>query len=330
MKTKYIFILALTFTTLIQVEAQKFRHSIAGVDTLEQSFIVSGSASSVLRQGQAEVILSSNLISYWIAFHENGKNTPILDRLRNSLFQTDLSAFYGVSQSGRFDAGLQVGYARTRLDNSSTSSPFRVFKKTLSDDSAETGFTQVRFDESFGGISYVGARFRFKPVAYEPGFLLTAGYSKTLISDESKRVQLGADRDYFDVGASYYKSVTPNVYYFFSTSLRGYLASEITDQSLYNSSFNFFLIHRTNSQKLTFYPGISYNLGFKPSKYDSHPFIKTTEFLFAYGGIQYSFDRKSNIFITMGLPLFLNIVNPLQDIVRESYSVAVLGARISI
>ena len=26
-----------------------------------------------------------------------------------------------------------------------------------------------------------------------------------------------------------------------------------------------------------FYPGISYNLGFKPSTYDSHPFIKSTE-----------------------------------------------------
>jgi hypothetical protein len=200
----------------------------------------------------------------------------------------------------------------------------------VAEDSGETGITQVRFDESFGGISYIGARFRFKPITYEPGFLLTAGYSKTLIKDKSGRVQLGADRDYFDLGASYYKSVTPNVYYFFSSSLRGYLPSDITDQSLYNSSFNFFLIHRTNSQKLTFYPGISYNLGFKPSKYDSHPFIKTTEFLFAYGGIQYSFDRKTNVFVTLGLPLFLNIVNPLQDIVRESYSVAVLGARIAI
>jgi len=242
---------------------------------------------------------------------------------------SEISGYYGVSSSGRFDIGLQAGYARTRLDNSASSSPLRVFRKT-GENIADEVFTQVRFDDSFGGLAYVGARFRFKPIAYEPGFLLTGGYSVALIQNEDQQVQLGADRDFFDLGASYYKSVTSNVYYFFSSSLRGYLPSDVTDQSLYNASFNFFLIHRTNNQKLTFYPGISYNLGFKPAIYDSHPFIKSTEFLFAYGGIQYSFDRKINVFFTMGLPLFLNIVNPLQDIVRESYSAAVLGARVGI
>ncbi len=53
--------------------AQKFRYSIPGLDTLEQSFIVSGAAASVLRQGQGEIILTNSLISYWIAFHQNGK-----------------------------------------------------------------------------------------------------------------------------------------------------------------------------------------------------------------------------------------------------------------
>lgn len=307
--------------------AQKFRYSIPGLDTLEQSFIVSGAAASVLRQGQGEIILTNSLISYWIAFHQNGKNSPILDRVRNTLFLTDISGYYGISQSGRWDLGLQVGYARTRLDNSSKSSPFRVFQKNNAEDLEEPAFTQVRFDESFGGIANAGVRLRFKPIAYEPGFLITGGYSTVTIKDESKQVQLGADRDFFDLGVSYFKSVTPNVFYFFSSTLRGYLPSPVTDQALYNSSFNFFLIHRTNNQKLTFYPGINYNLAFKPSTYDSHPFIKSTEFLFAYAGVQYSIDRKNNVFFTMGLPLFLNIVNPLTDIVRESYSVAVLGAR---
>ncbi|MCB0688242.1 MAG: hypothetical protein KDC53_17010 [Saprospiraceae bacterium] len=310
--------------------AQKFRYSIPGLDTLQESFIVSGAASSVLRQGQTEFIFNNSLISYWIAFHENGKNSPILDRLRNTLFLSELSGYYGISSSGRIDAGIQVGYARTRLDNSSSSSPFRVFRKTTNENINEEAFTQVRFDDSFGGLAYVGARLRFKPITYEPGFILTAGYSVSTIKDESQQVQLNADRDFFDLGASYYKSVTNNVYYFFSTSLRGYLSSDVTPESLYNSSFNFFLIHRTNNQKLTFYPGISYNLAFKPSTYDSHPFIKSTEFLFAYGGLQYSINRKANIFLTMGIPLFINIINPLQDIVRESYSVTVLGARIGI
>jgi len=330
MHYKSIFFLTLMCLVSLQAGAQKFRYSIPGLDTLDQGFIVSGTASTVLRHGQGEVILNNSLVSYWLAFHESGRNSPILDRVRNSLFQTDLSGYYGISQSGRWDLGVQIGYARTRLDNSSSSSPFRVFQKSSAEEAEEPAFTQVRFDESFGGIANVGIRLRFKPIAYEPGFLLTGGYSKVTINDESKRTQLGADRDFFDLGASYYKSVTPNVFYFFSSTLRGYLPSEVTDQSLYNSSFNFFLIHRTNSQKFTFYPGINYNLAFKPSQYDSHPFIKSTEFLFAYAGVQYSFDRKNNLYFTMGIPLFINIVNPLQDIVRESYSVIVLGARFAI
>lgn len=324
-------LLFILFSFLLQLGyAQKFRYSIPGLDTLRESFIVSGAASAVLNQGQAEIIVNNNLVSYWIAFHENGKNSPILDRLRNSLFMSEVSGYYGVSSSGRFDLGIQVGYSRTRLDNSSSSSPFRVFRKSDENALEENDISQVQFDNSFGGLTYAGIRFRFKPIAYEPGFLLTGGYSASTYKKENRQVQLGADRDFFDLGASYYKSVTQNVYYFFSGNLRGYLPSDVTDQSLYNSSFNFFLIHRTNNQKLTFYPGISYNLAFKPSTYDSHPFIKSTEFLFAYGGIQYSFDRKTNIFFTMGLPLFINIVNPLQDIVRESYSVTVLGARVGI
>ncbi|MCB0670091.1 MAG: hypothetical protein KDC80_29895 [Saprospiraceae bacterium] len=330
MKVKYIVLFIITNFCFVLGHAQKFRYSIPGLDTLQESFIISGAASAVLREGQAEVIFNNNLVSYWIAFHENGKDSPILDRLRNSLFMSELSGYYGVSNSGRFDVGIQVGYSRTRLDNSSSSSPFRVFRSSDETALEEGGISQVQFDNSFGGLAYAGVRFRFKPIAYEPGFLLTGGYSVSTFNKENRQVQLGADRDFFDLGASYYKSVTQNVFYFFSGNLRGYLPSDVTDQSLYNSSFNFFLIHRTNNQKLTFYPGISYNLAFKPSTYDSHPFIKSTEFLFAYGGIQYSFNRKVNVFLTMGIPLFINIVNPLQDIVRESYSITVLGARIGI
>ena len=129
MRLKFILISFFATTFFLKTDAQKFRYNIPGLDTLQESFIVSGAASAVLRQGQAEVIFNNSLVSYWIAFHENGKNSPILDRLRNSLFMSELSGYYGISTSGRFDVGLQAGYARTRLANSASSSPLRVFRK---------------------------------------------------------------------------------------------------------------------------------------------------------------------------------------------------------
>ena len=325
---KHYFILSL-FLVASSLYGQKFKYSIPGLDTLQESFIVSGAASSVLRSGEGEVIINSSLVSYWLAFHQNGNSSPVLDRLRNTVFNTDFSAYYGISQNGKWDIGVQLGYTRTRLDNSAKSSAFKVFEKSPTLDSEiDSPFdTQIKLDQSFGGIANVGIRFRYKPFAYVPGLLISGGYSAATIKDENEQVQLGADRDFIDLGVSYYKGLTNNVFYFFSSSLRSYLPSKVTDQSFFLSTFNFFLIQRTNNQKFTFYPGLSYTLAFKPSVYDANPFVRTTEFLFAYLGMQYAINTKYNIFTTVGFPLFVEVVNPQQEIVRDSYSIFAIGAR---
>ena len=125
------------------------------MDTLEQSFIVSGAASSVLRSGEGEIIVNSSLISYWLAFHQNGNDSPVLDRLRNTVFNTDISGYYGISQNGKWDIGVQLGYTRTRLDNAASSSPWKVFDKSPDVDAdIDAPFnTQIKLDESFGGIA---------------------------------------------------------------------------------------------------------------------------------------------------------------------------------
>jgi hypothetical protein len=330
MKTlKPLFLFTILCIALNPLFSQKFKYSIPGLDTLEQNFIVSGAASSVLRNGEGEIIVNSSLVSYWLAFHQNGNNSPVLDRLRNTVFNTDISGYYGISQNGKWDIGLQLGYARTRLDNSAKSSMFKVFdKRPTIDEEIDAPFgTQIKLDESFGGVANIGIRFRYKPFNYVPGLLLTGGYSAATIKDQNEQVQLGADRDFIDLGLSYYKGLTNNVFYFFSSSLRSYIPSKVTDQSFFLSSFNFFLIQRTNNQKLTVYPGLSYTLAFKPSIYDSRPFVRTTEFLFAYVGIQYAIDRKFSVFTTMGFPLFVEVINPQQEIVRDSYSIFALGLR---
>ena len=106
-----------------------------------------------------------------------------------------------------------------------------------------------------------------------------------------------------------------------------FLPSSVKDEYLFNNNFSFFLIHRTVNKKLTFYPGLSYSINYKPSKFDEHQLIKTSNFLFALAGIQYAPHEAFNIFITGGFPLSLKVTHPNQKIVRESYSTIALGFR---
>jgi len=320
--------------TITQMQAQKFKYAIPGIDTLAQNFIVSGAASTVLSQGRSEVILNNSLTSYWVAVHANGNDSPVLDRFRNTSFNTDLAVYYGVSQSGMWDLGLQLGYVRTRLDNSALSSPLKVFDKVEDPTPDENALNT--YDKSFGGVANAGIRLRYRPFRYVPEFLLSGGYSVTTIADEFKRQRLNADRNFFDVAASYYKMLAPNIYYFLNSSLRGYgpaksastLPGTSSEGSQYISSFNFFIIKRTGNQKFTFYPGLNYNLAFRPSTYDAKPLVKISEFFFLYAGIQYSITTKHNIFFNAGLPLFITVTNPQLEIVRESYSTLSLGANL--
>lgn len=316
----------------LDIQAQKFKYSIPGLDTLASSFIVGGGAAAVLRSGEAEIISSNSLASYWIAFHENGENSPILDRLRSTQFASENTVFYSVSATGRVDVGLQLRYARVRLDNAASNSMFKVFEgKDKSSGRSTAPFDEViKLDESFGRLANVGLRFRFKPLLHEPALVVNGGYTLGTVKDKIEQKQLTADRDIFDLGATYFKDISTNVFYFFGASIRAYLPSSVTSESLYNTNANFFLIQRTKNKKFTFYPGISYSLSFKPSQYDDHPLIKTADFLFAIGGVQYAFSKDYNVFATAGFPLIVNLTRPQQTIVRESYSLLSLGFRLGI
>ena len=314
------------------VQAQKFKYSIPGLDTLQSSFIVGGGAAAVLQSGEAEIISSNTLASYWIAFHANGENSPILDRLRNTQFSSETTAFYSVSPTGRVDVGLQLRYARVRLDNAASNSMFKVFDgKNKSETQSTAPFDQViKLDQSFGRMANVGLRFRFKPILHKPQLVVNGGYTLGTVKDKIEQKQLAADRDIFDLGATYFQDISNNVYYFFGASVRAYLPSSVTSESLYNTNLNFFLIQRSKNNKFTYYPGISYSLNFKPSEYDDHPLIKTADFLFAIAGIQYALNSDYNVFATAGFPLIVNLTRPQQTIVRQSYSLLTLGFRIGV
>ena len=327
--TRFLFLFfVFCFLVSSNIVAQKFKYSIPGLDTLEETFIVSGVSSTVLKNGDGEIILNNNLTSYWIAFHESNENSPIIDRFRRTQFTTDLYGYYGISGSGKWDIGVHLRYARARLDNSATSSMFKVFQGNDGEDATNEFFNQDPiFDRNFSGLASVGLRFRVKPFTRRPELLISGGYSLTTVKDDLDRTQLGADRDNADIGITYYKALNPNTYYFFGGTAQVFFASDLQNETLYNTGASFFLIHRTTNTKFTFYPGLSYSISFKSPKLDDASLIKVTDFLLAFGGVQFAPSDAINIFFTAGFPLIVNVTNPQQEIVRASYSTLSLGAR---
>lgn len=102
---------------------------------------------------------------------------------------------------------------------------------------------------------------------------------------------------------------------------------DFRDEALYTSNASFFLIQRTNNNKFTFYPGLSYGINFKASQFDDNALIRTQEFLFAYAGVQYAPNTQYNVFLTLGFPLIMEVESFQQTIVRESYSILSIGGR---
>jgi hypothetical protein len=278
-----------------QANAQKFKYSVPGLDTLE-AFIVGGGSTAVLKKGKAEVIWNNTLSSYWLAFHQSDQNSPILDRFRRSLFQSDLFMYYGFSYNGRWDIGIQAKYVRSRLDNSASSSMFKVFQKeSAGEDQSSFYDSDIFFDKSFGGLGHLGLRFRFIPILSTPELVVNGGYAVSTVKDETKQLQLGADRDIADLGFTYFKQMTPNAYYYFSGLVQTFFPSSVRDQYLFNTNASFYLVHRTTNNKFTFYPGLSYNFSFRPSELESNPsLIKVADFLFAFAGLQYSQPSARN------------------------------------
>ncbi len=335
-----LFILGICLLSFTNNYAQKFKYSIPGLDSLEETFIVNGGATTILNPGEGEVIWNNTLASYWIALHENGQNSPVFDRIRQTQFISDLYGFYGISPSGRWDIGIQLRYLRARKDNAASSSPFRVFEsedgesRVNSPDFASEA-SDIIFDDSFGGLVGAGLRLRWQPFRSRPELIVSGGYSISTLKNEPKQLQLGAGRDFADIGLTFYKSISQNTYYFFSGMFMAFLKSEVSDprpidfrnENHYATNLSFFLIQRTNNNKFTFYPGLAYNLNFKPAQFDDSSLVRTQEALFAYAGAQYAPNQKYNVFLTFGLPLIIDVESFQQEIVRESYSIISLGAR---
>ena len=322
--SKASLLLAAIILCSVTLKAQQNKKEDIGLETLDESFFFGGLSATILDPGKVEVNFYTSMFSSWLAIHESVIESPVRDRLRLTEFTGNVEAYYGVSADGRWDLGLRLRHGRRRLDNSALSSPFKVLKSSRGTDEADN----VGVDKTYAGLKEVGLRFRLMPFKNVPELTLNAGYSISPIKAEEDQEFLLADRNTVDFNLSYYVSLNKSAtsYYYFILNGLAYLPSATNDEVLYNSSASFFIVQRLGA-RFILYPGLSYNITFKPPSVGDEALIRTNEQVLGLLGVQYQPSNNFSLNVSAALPFLLDSSNLLVQQVRESYSFVSIGGR---
>ncbi len=337
MKTSYtpfiaLFFLAFIFAIPYPASGQTNK-SKSGLKTLDESFFVGGLSATILDRGQIEVNANASLFSAWQAVHQSIIESPVVDRLRFTDFTANVEAYYGFSYSGRWDLGIRLRYARSRLDHAARSSPFKVFGSDNADGDCGTNIT-------YQGLRAIGLRFRVMPLVSVPELTITGGYSFASIKSDTVAFFLNADRNNFDLNATYYIPLNENnsSFYYFIANGNAYqpgidsdhrcLATVSNDTWRFDASGSFFIVQRLG--RLMLYPGITYTINFKPPAREGSDkaLIKTSEQVLGILGVQYQIGETINVNLSGAIPFLLESSNLQTELVRTSYSFVSLGGRV--
>ena len=129
-----------------------------GIDLLsDTSLFIGGSSLTLLKKNALEVNMLSSLTSFQLGVREARETSPYADLSRLTDFSSRMDAYLGMSRNGRFDLGFRLEYRRRRRDNAARSSVGEVFN--------DYNPRQGLWDNSFGGVSRAGLRFRLQPLA---------------------------------------------------------------------------------------------------------------------------------------------------------------------
>ena len=294
----------------------------------ENSLFIGGLSPAVLAKDRTEINVFTSLNSYWWAIHQSYTASPVQDRIRETIFSTQLQAYRGLFEYGRMDVGIQMSYGRRRRDNHAASSPLDVFKGGNADDVVNG------LDHSYSGLKDFGFRIRVVPFKRVPQLTINTGISFVLNKKSADAMEyLDAFRDVVDINLAYYVELNDygTSYCFFSfnntASFPGKLpAIKTNDQWLFNSTGSFYLVQRIG--RFMIFPGLAYTMGYKqPVIQKEKLLIKTNEQLTGFLGFQYQFTPDHSISLFSGLPFLMESTHPLVKPVRESYSLFAIGGR---
>ncbi len=301
----------------------------------EGIFFIAGLSPVVLQTGRFEVNYNFSLFSTWLERPQSPTSTIIFDRFRLTEFNTNVEAYYGFSQTARWDIGLRIRHGLRRVDNAATSSPFKVFD--FSEPEGEGTVTGL--DETYHGLREVGLRFRAVPIKAVPQLSINTGFSLVPTTDEETERFLNANRNSFDLNIAYYISLNESnsTFYYFLINGTAFGKSSLedeendvflfnTDKWIYNSSASFFILQRLGPVSL--FPGISYSINFNDSNFDDKGLVKSFEQILGIVGAQYQVNSNLNFTLSGTFPFRIESYNLFQRPVRETYFLVGLGGRV--
>mgnify|MGYP002401583487 CR=1 FL=1 len=151
---------------------------------------------------------------------------------RSTTLQHILQLTYGVSESGRFNLGLDLHYLHFRLDADPDNSPLKVLKSTASDTVVTDPDNEDILAISFHTLSRVGLRFRWVPSPYLPELTLQGGvlFPASFQAPSTKRV-LDLARTELWVQGNFYHTLGEGLYGFANAGAAIKLPDELQRQT---------------------------------------------------------------------------------------------------
>ena len=102
-------------------------------------------------------------------------------------------------------------------------------------------------------------------------------------------------------------------------------------EALFNTTGSFFVVQRL--RKVVVYPGLSYNITFKPpseGSFSDASMIRTGTQLLGTLGLQFQPTNDFSFNLSASIPFLLTTTNMRQRLVRDSYSLVNVGFRLLI
>jgi hypothetical protein len=305
-------IVSQVFLLLLSVYSRAQQNSVSEKEE-EPPFVFGNVSPVILAPGKIEASNLAVLSSYWLT---NQFGNRILDRYRVSRFDDFINLSYGVSADSRWDIGLQLRYARLRLDQNARSSPFKVFG---SDET--TGFNT-------SGLASVGLRIRAQPIAAWKGFTIQNTLSYPLLKKNEEKSILQADRWQNDLILTQLAALSPSSFLFFQGRYTLQLANETNPLTNHFPGIAVFYIQALLDRKLFVYPGLN-AVGSYTQYTRGGRWSNTGQFLFAGIGLQYQLADQLAVFSYAQVPWYYHSGNELfTRLIRNSYSDFSLGIRL--
>lgn len=296
----------------------------------DSSLFIGGSSVMLLEKGNVEVNLSSTLNTFILGRQRFRESSPFIDRFRSTTLINRADVYLGTSETGRWDLGLRTEYTRRRFDNGASSSPFAVLEGQQ--DNPNFSEAENDIDNSFGGLSRVGIRFRLKPFTQNNKFTVTGGYSIGTIKSERLQQNLNATSDQMDLSMIYFKDLNPRSFYYVAVSGFFDPKNKVDLINNYTLAGTLAFINLSLNNRVAFYPGLSYAISAEPPIEASGQkgLVWTSRRFTGFLGGQLQFNRRLLLNASFNMGITSRLSNPWVEIIPRSETTVNLFLRVLI